>query len=130
MVRQASSLLVEAAPADAGGQEICYHIWKTLSREDEVDEMSQMTIGCALWTLGPTPTVSALAQQMEVAAETGCTSVQPWIVNVEYDPCILDPEVGSAADRREVVKIAASLGLSFSGFCQLQGAVTWGGLEA
>ncbi len=95
-----------------------------------MDEMSQMTIGCALWTLGPTPTVAALARQMEIAAEAGCTSVQPWIVNVEFDPCILDPEVGSAADRREVVKIAESLGLSFSGFCaQLQGAVTWGGLE-
>ncbi len=92
--------------------------------------MSEMTIGCALWTLGATPDVAALARQMEIAAEIGCTSVQPWIVNVEYDPCILDPEVGSAEDRREVRRIAESLGLSFSGFCaQLQGAVTWGGLE-
>ena len=92
--------------------------------------MSEMTIGCALWTLGATPDVAALARQMEIAAEIGCTSVQPWIVNVEYDPCILDPEVGSAADRREVRRIAESLGLAFSGFCaQLQGAVTWGGLE-
>ena len=89
-----------------------------------------MTIGCALWTLGATPDVAALARQMEIAAEIGCSSVQPWIVNVEYDPCILDPEVGSAADRREVRRIAESLGLTFSGFCaQLQGAVTWGGLE-
>lgn len=92
--------------------------------------MSEMTIGCALWTLGATPDVAALARQMEIAAEIGCTSVQPWIVNVEYDPCILDPEVGSAADRREARRIAESLGLTFSGFCaQLQGAVTWGGLE-
>ena len=92
--------------------------------------MSEMTIGCALWTLGATPDVAALARQMEIAAEIGCTSVQPWIVNVEYDPCILDPEVGSAEDRLEVRRIAESLGLSFSGFCaQLQGAVTWGGLE-
>lgn len=92
--------------------------------------MSEMTIGCALWTLGATPDVAALARQMEIAAEIGCTSVQPWIVNVEYDPCILDPEVGSADDRREVRRIAESLGLTFSGFCaQLQGAVTWGGLE-
>ncbi len=92
--------------------------------------MSEMTIGCALWTLGPTPDVAALARQMEIAAEIGCVSVQPWIVNVEYEPCILDPEVGSAEDRREVVRIAESLGLNFSGFCaQLQGAVTWGGLE-
>ncbi|MDE2778016.1 MAG: sugar phosphate isomerase/epimerase [Chloroflexota bacterium] len=92
--------------------------------------MSEMTIGCALWTLGATPDVAALARQMEIAAEIGCASVQPWIVNVEYDPCILDPEVGSAEDRREVRRIAESLGLSFSGFCaQLQGAVTWGGLE-
>ena len=92
--------------------------------------MSDLSIGCALWTLGPTPTVDALARQMEIAAEIGCSSVQPWIVNVEYTPCILDPEVGTAADRRAVVKIAASLGLSFSGFCaQLQGAATYGGLE-
>ena len=92
--------------------------------------MSELTIGCALWTLGATPDVAALARQMEIAAEIGCTSVQPWIVNVEYDPCILDPEVGSADDRREARRIAESLGLSFSGFCaQLQGAVTWGGLE-
>jgi len=92
--------------------------------------MSEMTSGCALWTLGATPDVAALARQMEIAAEIGCTSVQPWVVNVEYDPCILDPEVGSVEDRREVRRIAESLGLSFSGFCaQLQGAVTWGGLE-
>ncbi len=92
--------------------------------------MREMSIGCALWTLGPTPSVKALAQQMETAAEIGCTSVQPWIVNVEYRPCILDPEVGSDADRREVRNIAASLGISFSGFCaQLQGATTYGGLE-
>ena len=92
--------------------------------------MSDLTIGCALWTLGPTPDVKTLAQHMETAAEIGCTSVQPWIVNVEYTPCILDPEVGAAADRREIRAIAESLGLSFSGFCaQLQGAVTYGGLE-
>jgi len=92
--------------------------------------MTGMSIGCALWTLGATPDVAALARQMEIAAEIGCTSVQPWIVNVEYDPCILDPEVGSAEDRREARRIAESLGLAFSGFCaQLQGAVTWGGLE-
>ncbi len=92
--------------------------------------MSGFSIGCALWTLGATPDVQSLAQQMEIAAETGCTSVQPWIVNVEFSPCILDPEVGSAADRREIVKIAESLGVSFSATCaQLQGATTYGGLE-
>ena len=92
--------------------------------------MSGLSIGCALWTLGPTADVSALARQMEIAAEIGCSSVQPWIVNVEYRPCILDPEVGTAAHRQEVVKISQSLGLSFSGFCaQLQGSKTYGGLE-
>lgn len=92
--------------------------------------MSKFSIGCALWTLGATPDVPALARQMQIAAEFGCSSVQPWIVNVEYSPCILDPEVGSAADRREVLKIAESLGLTFSAFCaQLQGASTYGGLE-
>ena len=92
--------------------------------------MSGFSIGCALWTLGATPDVQSLAQQMEIAAEIGCTSVQPWIVNVEFSPCILDPEVGSAANRREIVKIAESLGVSFSATCaQLQGATTYGGLE-
>ncbi|MYE27133.1 MAG: sugar phosphate isomerase/epimerase, partial [Chloroflexi bacterium] len=92
--------------------------------------MSEMSIGCALWTLGATPNVAALARQMEIAADAGCTSVQPWVVNFEFTPCILDPEVGSAADRREARRIAESLGLTFSGFCaQLQGKVTWGGLE-
>ncbi len=92
--------------------------------------MSEFSIGCALWTLGVTQDVKALARQMEVAAKIGCTSVQPWIVNVEYRPCILDPEVGTAAERMEIVKIAESLGLSFSAFCaQLQGASTYGGLE-
>ena len=92
--------------------------------------MSDFSIGCALWTFGATPDVRTLARHMEVAAEIGCTSVQPWIVNVEYTPCILDPEVGSGADRREVRRMAESLGLSFSGFCaQLQGATTYGGLE-
>ena len=92
--------------------------------------MSGFSIGCALWTLGATPDVQTLARQMEIAAEIGCTSVQPWIVNVEFSPCILDPEVGSAANRREIVKIAESLGVSFSATCaQLQGATTYGGLE-
>ncbi|MCY3574128.1 MAG: sugar phosphate isomerase/epimerase [Chloroflexi bacterium] len=92
--------------------------------------MKEMTIGCALWTLGPTPDVSSLARQMETAAEIGCVSVQPWIVHSEDFPCILDPEYGSPADRREARKIAESLGITFSGFCaQLQGASTFGGLE-
>ena len=92
--------------------------------------MSEMTIGCALWTLGPTPTVSDLARQMEVAAEIGCTSVQPWIVHSDDWACILDPEYGSASDRREARQMAESLGLTFSGFCaQLMGAFTFGGLE-
>ena len=92
--------------------------------------MSQFTLGCALWTLGATPAVADLARQMQIAADIGCTSVQPWIVNVEYTPCILDPEVGDASDRREVLRIADSLGLRFSAFCaQLQGAETYGGLE-
>lgn len=92
--------------------------------------MSGLSLGCALWTLGPTPDVQTLRQHMEIAAEIGCTSVQPWIVNVEYTPCILDPEVGTKQDRQEVMKIAESLGLTFSGFCaQLQGAKTYGGLE-
>ena len=68
--------------------------------------MGSLKIGCALWTLGPTPDVATLRRYMETVAEIGCTSVQPWIVNFEYTPCILDPEVGSAQDRREARKAA------------------------
>lgn len=92
--------------------------------------MSTLSIGCTLWTLGPTPDIATLREHMTLAAEIGCTSVQPWIVNVEYTPCVLDPGVGTAQDRRAAVQIAEELGLSFSGFCaQLQGSKTYGGLE-
>jgi sugar phosphate isomerase/epimerase len=92
--------------------------------------MSSLNIGCALWTLGPTPDVKTLRRHMETVAAIGCTSVQPWIVNVEYTPCILDPEVGSEQDRKAVIKAAKELGLTFSGFCaQLLGSKTYGGLE-
>jgi L-ribulose-5-phosphate 3-epimerase len=92
--------------------------------------MSSLKIGCALWTLGPTPDVDTLQRHMEAVAAIGCTSVQPWIVNVEYTPCVLDPEVGSERDRNAAVKAAKELGLSFSGFCaQLKGSKTYGGLE-
>jgi L-ribulose-5-phosphate 3-epimerase len=92
--------------------------------------MGSLKIGCALWTLGPTPDVDTLRRHMETVAAIGCTSVQPWIVNVEYTPCILDPEVGSGRDRKAAVKAAEELGLAFSGFCaQLRGSKTYGGLE-
>ncbi len=92
--------------------------------------MNSLNIGCALWTLGPTPDVDTLRRHMEIAAKIGCTSVQPWIVNVEYTPCLLDPEVGSERDRNAAQKTAEELGLTFSGFCaQLQGRKTYGGLE-
>lgn len=92
--------------------------------------MSQLSLGCALWTLGATPDVKTLRQHMEIAAEIGCTSVQPWIVNVEYTPCILDADIGTKQDRQEIMAAAESLGLTFSGFCaQLKGAKTYGGLE-
>jgi len=67
---------------------------------------------------------------MERVGEIGCTSVQPWAVNVEYTPCILDPELATPAIRREAIKISEDLGIQFSGFCsQLKGAVTYGGLD-
>ena len=67
---------------------------------------------------------------METVAEIGCTSVQPWAVNVEYTPCILDPELATPSIRREVAALPAELGIEFSGFCaQLQGRETYGGLE-
>ena len=46
--------------------------------------MGSLKIGCALWTLGPTPMWRRCGDGMETVAEIGCTSVQPWIVNFEY----------------------------------------------
>lgn len=92
--------------------------------------MGSLKIGCALWSLGPTPDVDTLKRHMAAVAALGCTSVQPWIVDVEYSPCILDPEVGSAQDRSAAVKAAEALGITFSGFCaQLRGKKTYGGLD-
>lgn len=92
--------------------------------------MNNLNIGCAIWTLGATPDVATLRNHMETVAEIGCTSVQPWAVNVEYTPCILDPELATAAIRREVAKLPDETGVGFSGFCaQLQGSETYGGLE-
>lgn len=92
--------------------------------------MTPSRIGCAIWTLGATPDIATLRQHMEWVAGIGCTSVQPWAVNVEYTPCILDPELATPGVRREVIRLADDLGMTFSGFCaQLQGSETYGGLE-
>ena len=92
--------------------------------------MNPARIGCAIWTLGPTPNIATLRRHMEIVAEIGCTSVQPWAVNVEYTPCILDPDLATPSIRREAARMSADLGISFSGFCaQLQGKETYGGLE-
>ncbi|MBN1581812.1 MAG: sugar phosphate isomerase/epimerase [Anaerolineae bacterium] len=92
--------------------------------------MTTLNIGCALWTLGPTPDVDTLKRHMAAVAEIGCTSVQPWAINHEYTPCILDPEVGSGKDRQAAIRAAEELGITFSGFCcQLQGPRGYGGLE-
>jgi L-ribulose-5-phosphate 3-epimerase len=92
--------------------------------------MSNWKIGCAIWTLGATPDVATLRQHMEMVGEIGCTSVQPWAVDVEYTPCILDPDLATPAIRREVAMLPEQTGVGFSGFCaQLQGRETYGGLE-
>jgi sugar phosphate isomerase/epimerase len=67
---------------------------------------------------------------MAAVAAMGCTTVQPWIVDVEYTPCFLDPDVGSEHDRLEAQRAAEALGITFSGFCaQLKGSNTYGGLD-
>lgn len=92
--------------------------------------MSTLDIGCAIWTLGPTPDLDSLRQHMETVGAIGCTSVQPWAVNEGFAPCILDPDLATPAIRREALKLSADLGIQFSGFCsQLMGAVTFGGLD-
>ena len=92
--------------------------------------MGTLKIGCALWTLGATPDVATLQKHMQAVAGIGVTSVQPWAVNEGFTPCILDPDLGTAQDRRDAARAAGDLGLSFSGFCaQLMGSRTFGGLE-
>ncbi len=92
--------------------------------------MSGLKIGCAIWTLGPTPDIATLRRHMDTVAEMGCTSVQPWAVNVEYTPCILDPDTASPRIRQEAIKAAQDAGVSMSGLCaQLMGTRTYGGLE-
>ena len=61
----------------------------------------------------------------------GCTSVQPWIVDFRiHVPAYLIPEVGSAADRREVVthRRNRSVFRSAASARNCKGAVTYGGL--
>ena len=92
--------------------------------------MNSLKIGCAIWTLGPTPDLSTLRRHMETAGKIGCTSVQPWAANEEHTPCILDPDQATPAVRREAIRLVDELGIRFSGFCsQLMGSVTFGGLD-
>ena len=92
--------------------------------------MNPSKIGCAIWSLGATPDVATLRKHMETVAAIGCTSVQPWAVDVEYTPCILDPDLATPAVRREVAALPGQLDVAFSGFCaQLRGRETYGGLE-
>ncbi len=92
--------------------------------------MAGLQIGCALWSLGATPDVATLKKHLELAADAGCTSVQPWAINEGFTPCILDPGVGTAQDRTEIAATARGLGLTISGFCaQLRGVNGFGGLN-
>lgn len=92
--------------------------------------MSSLKIGCATWSLGATPDIATYRKQLEAVAELGCVSVQLWAINEGFTPCMLDPAVGSDADRAEARRIADDLGLVVSGFCaQLKGIKGFGGMD-
>lgn len=92
--------------------------------------MNNLSIGCAIWTLGPTPDLPTLRRHLETVAAIGCTSAQPWAVSDEQSPCILDPDLATPEVRREALRMADDLGIRYSGFCaQLMGSVTFGGLD-
>ena len=80
--------------------------------------MSNMTIGCALWTLGPTPDVASLARQMEVARGKSAVRLRsPGSSMTTTGLASSTPNMAASPTAAKPARIAESLGLGFSGFC-------------
>jgi sugar phosphate isomerase/epimerase len=93
--------------------------------------MGRLKIGLALWSLGASPDVKTLEDQLRTAAEIGVKGVQLWCVDYSPTvPCVLDPDRCDSKLRFEIRELVQSYGLEISGFCaQLSGPTRFGGLD-
>lgn len=93
--------------------------------------MVKLKIGLALWSLGASPDVKTLENQLRTAAEIGVRGVQLWCVDYgPRMPCVLDPDRCDSRLRSEIRELVNSYGLEISGFCaQLSGPTRFGGLD-
>ncbi len=93
--------------------------------------MGRLKIGLALWSLGASPDVKTLEEQLRTAAEIGVKGVQLWCVDYSPTlPCVLDPDRCDSKLRYEIGELVKSYGLEISGFCaQLSGPRRFGGLD-
>ncbi|MEM2239615.1 MAG: sugar phosphate isomerase/epimerase family protein [Candidatus Bathyarchaeia archaeon] len=93
--------------------------------------MGKLKIGLALWSLGVSPDIKTLEDQLKVAAEIGVKGVQLWCVDYDLKtPCVLDPDRCNSKLRYEIKELVKSYGLEISGFCaQLSGPTRFGGLD-
>jgi sugar phosphate isomerase/epimerase len=88
-------------------------------------------IGLTIWSLGETPNIETLKNQLKTAVNIGVEGVQLWCVDYSPSrPCVLDPDRCDAKLRAEIKEIIESYGLKISGFCaQLSGPKRFGGLD-
>ncbi|MBS7654688.1 MAG: sugar phosphate isomerase/epimerase family protein [Candidatus Bathyarchaeia archaeon] len=93
--------------------------------------MGAFKIGLTIWSLGETPNIKALKNQLKTAVEIGVEGVQLWCVDYGPSrPCLLDPDRCDAKLRADIKEIIGSYGLEISGFCaQLSGPRRFGGLD-
>ncbi|MBS7612141.1 sugar phosphate isomerase/epimerase [Candidatus Bathyarchaeota archaeon] len=93
--------------------------------------MGKLKISLALWSLGASPDVKTLEDQLRTAAEIGVKGVQLWCVDYGPTlPCVLDPDRCNSQFRYEIRELVKSYGLEISGFCaQLSGPRRFGGLN-
>lgn len=85
--------------------------------------MGNLKIGLTIWSLGQTKNELELKKALETAKEIGVTGVQLWCVDYSpSEPCFLDPERCTGAERKRVSELVESYGIEITGFCaQLTG---------
>lgn len=93
--------------------------------------MNELKIGLTIWSLGQTPDIKTLKNQLETAVNIGVEGVQLWCVDyASSKPCVLDPDRCTGKSRTEIKELIESYGLKISGFCaQLSGPTKFGGLD-
>ncbi len=93
--------------------------------------MCALKIGLALWSLGGTPNLKVLIDQIKIATKIGFKGVQLWCVDyTPSKPCVLDPDRCDDKLRAKIREMIQSYGLEISGLCaQLSGPTRFGGLD-